>query len=113
MVVAPRSNSSLGSVADPVFGDLPAGTLIAVAEDSQHANVTNFWVGSTWKSSDAAQTQLNNVIDAYHHGQGSLFDDLRLEIESFARSDSSSRLSKHQSISKDQREGDGGEPADR
>jgi hypothetical protein len=49
--------------------------------------VTNFWVGSTWKSSDAAQTQLNNDIDAYHHGQGSLFDDLRLEIESFARSD--------------------------
>jgi len=87
MVVAPRSDSSLGSGADPVFGDLPAGTLIAVAEDPRDANVTNFWVGSTWKSSDAAQTQLNNVIDAYHHGQASLFDDLRLEIESFARSD--------------------------
>ncbi len=87
MVVAPRSDSSLGNLADPVFGDLPAGTLIAVAEDPQRSSVTHFWVGATWKSSDAAQTELNNVIDGFHHGQGSLFDDLRLEIQSFANGD--------------------------
>ena len=87
MVVAPRSDSSLGNLADPVFGDLPAGTLMAVAEDPQRSSVTHFWVGATWKSSDAAPTELNNVIDGFHHGQGSLFDDLRLEIHSFASGD--------------------------
>ncbi len=87
MVVAPRSDAALGTLADPVFGNLPAGTLIAVAEDPRDATVTNFWVGATWKSSDAAQGELNGVIDGFHHGQGSLFDDLRLEIQSFARSD--------------------------
>lgn len=87
MVLAPRSDASLGSVADPVFGDLPAGTLLAVAQDPRDANVTHFWIGSTWRSSDAAQAQLNRVIDAYHNGQGSLFDDLRLEIAAVAHSD--------------------------
>jgi hypothetical protein len=87
LVVSPRSQSALAALADPLFGDLPAGTLIAVAEEPQHPNTTNFWVGSSWQSSDAAQAQLNNVVNAYHKGQGSLYDDLRLEIKSFARGD--------------------------
>lgn len=87
LVVSPRSDSALGNLADPVFGDLPAGTLIAVAEDPHNSNTTNWWVGASWQSSDAAQSQLNNVIQAYHKGQGSFYDDLRLEIRSFARGD--------------------------
>ncbi|MGO9972626.1 MAG: hypothetical protein ACLP01_07440 [Solirubrobacteraceae bacterium] len=87
VVVSPRSESALADFAGPVFGDLPAGTFIAVAEDARDPSTTNYWVGSTLESGDAAQTQLNNVINGYHKGQGSLFDDLRLEIQSFARSD--------------------------
>jgi hypothetical protein len=87
LVVSPRSQSDLGNLADPVYGDLPGGTLIGVAEDPQDPNTTHFWVASTWQSSDAAQNQLNNVINAYHKGQGSLYDDLRLNIQSFARAD--------------------------
>jgi hypothetical protein len=98
LVVPPRSQSALRDIADPVFGDLPAGTLIAVAEDPKNPESTNFWVGSSWQSSDAAQTELNNVIDGFHKGQGSLFDDLRLEITSFASGDAAARhppLSSH------------------
>ena len=87
LVVSPRSQSDLDNVADPVYGDLPAGTLIAVAEDVQDPNTTHFWVGSTWQSSDAAQNQLNDVINSYHKGQGSLYDDLRLNTQSFASAD--------------------------
>lgn len=87
LVVSPRTQSDLDNVADPVYGDLPAGTLIGVAEDAQDPNTTHFWVGSTWQSSDAAQNQLNNVINGYHKGQGSLYDDLRLNIQSFVSAD--------------------------
>jgi len=87
VVVSPRSDSALGKLADPVFGDLPAGTLIAVAEDPKDPNTTNWWIGASWQSNDAAQNQLNDVIQGYHNGQGSFFDDLRLEIQSFARGD--------------------------
>jgi Short C-terminal domain len=87
VIVSPRSDSALGNLADPVFSDLPAGTLIAVAEDPNDPNATNWWVGASWQSSDAAQTQLNDVIQGYRKGQGSLFDDLRLEIQSFAQGD--------------------------
>jgi hypothetical protein len=87
VVVSPRSDSALGDFADPVFGDISAGTLIAVAEDSKDPNTTNWWIGSSWQSSDAAQTQLNDVIQGYHKGQGSLFDDLRLVVQSVARDD--------------------------
>jgi hypothetical protein len=90
-VVSPRSDSALSDLADPVFGDLPDGTLIAVAEDPQEPDQTNWWVGATWQSSDSAQTQLNDVIQGYHRGQGSLFDDLRLEVQSFARADAAAR----------------------
>jgi putative oligomerization/nucleic acid binding protein len=86
-VVSPRNDSSLSNLADPVFGDLPAGTLIVVAEDPNNPNTTNWWVGASWQSSEAAQTQLNDVIQGYKKGQGSLFDDLRLEVRSFARAD--------------------------
>jgi hypothetical protein len=87
LVVSPRSDAALGNIADPAFAKLPAGTLIAVAEDPKNPNTTNWYVGSTWESSDAAQNQLNNVIQGFQKGQGSLFDDLRLEIRSFARGD--------------------------
>ncbi|MFL5824550.1 MAG: hypothetical protein ACJ764_14035 [Solirubrobacteraceae bacterium] len=87
LVVSPRSQAALGDLADPVFGDSPAGTLIAVAGDPQDPNTTHFWVGSSWEPTNAAETQLNNVINSYHKGQGSLFDDLRLAIQSFARGD--------------------------
>lgn len=82
LVVSPLTQSALDDVADSVYGDLPAGTLIGVAEDAQDPNTTHFWVGSTWQSSDAAQNHLNNVINGYHKGQGSLYDDLRLNIQS-------------------------------
>jgi hypothetical protein len=87
LVVSPRSQDDLGDLADPVFSDLPAGTLIAVAEDPTNANQTNFWVGSSWQASDTAQSQLDDVINGYRKGQGSLFDDLRLVIRSFASGD--------------------------
>jgi hypothetical protein len=86
-VISPRSESALGDFADPVFGDMPAGTLIGVAEDAADPNTTNYWVGSSWEDSNTAQSQLNTVINGYHKGQGSLFDDLKLEIQSFARGD--------------------------
>jgi hypothetical protein len=87
LVVSRRGQDSLNSFADPVFGDLPAGTLLAVADDPQNSNLTHFWVGSSWEPSDAAQAQLNDVINGFHKGQGSLFDDLRLAVQSFAHSD--------------------------
>jgi hypothetical protein len=87
VVVSPRSSSDLGNLADPVFGVLPAGTLIAVAEDPKDPNNTNWWVGSSWESSDAAQTQLNDVIQSYRKGQGPFFGDLQREIRSFALGD--------------------------
>jgi hypothetical protein len=87
VVVSPRSQGDLGDLADPVFADLPAGTLIAVAEDPSDANQTNFWVGSSWQNSQSAQTQLDDVIQGYRKGQAPLFDDLRLTIRSFASGD--------------------------
>jgi hypothetical protein len=87
VVVSPRSDSALGNLADPVFSDLPAGTLLAVAQDAADPNTMNWRVGTSWESGDAAQTQLNDVIQSYRKGQGSLFDELRLEIQSFARGD--------------------------
>jgi hypothetical protein len=87
LIVSPRSQNDLGDLADPVFSDLPAGTLIAVAEDPADANQTNFWVSSSWQDSDTAQSQLNDVITGYRKGQGSLFEDLRLVIRSFASGD--------------------------
>jgi hypothetical protein len=87
LVVSPRGESALGNLADPVFGYLPAGALIAVAEDPRNPNNTNWWVGASWESSDAAQARLNDVIQGYRKGQGSFFNDLRLEIQSFARAD--------------------------
>jgi hypothetical protein len=87
LVLSPRSSSAVGNLADPLFGNLPAGTLIAVAEDRKDPNTTHWWVGSSWESSDAAQNELNNVIQGYHKGQGSFFDDLRLEVQSFAQQD--------------------------
>jgi hypothetical protein len=87
LVVSPRSDTELGNLADPVFSDLPAGTLISVAQDPQNQNNSNWWIGSSWESSDAAQTQLNDVIQGYRKGQGSFFNDLRLEIQSFASGD--------------------------
>jgi hypothetical protein len=86
-IAAERSGPEHRRAAVLVYGDLPAGTLIGVAEDAQDANTTHFWVGSTWQSSNAAQNQLNNVINGYHKGQGSLYDDLRLNIQSFASAD--------------------------
>jgi hypothetical protein len=87
LVVSPRTASALGNLADPVFGYLPAGALIAVAEDPRDVNNTNWWVGASWESSDAAQSRLNDVIQGYRKGQGPFFNDLRLEIQSFARGD--------------------------
>lgn len=87
MVLSPRSESAVGNLADPVFGLLPAGALIAVAEDPRNPNNTNWWVGSSWESSDAAQTRLNDVIQGYRKGQGSFFNDLRLEVQDFASGD--------------------------
>lgn len=86
-VVSPRSQAALADLAQPVFNDLPAGTLMAVAEDTAQSNTTNWWVGASWQSGDAAETQLNDVIEGYRNGQGSLFQDLRLEIQSFAQGD--------------------------
>jgi hypothetical protein len=89
LVVSPRSESALANLAQPVFNDLPAaGTLIAVAEDPNNPNNSNWWVGSTWEDGQTAQTELNDVIQGYKKGQGSLFDDLQLEIGSFAYRDS-------------------------
>jgi hypothetical protein len=87
LVVSPRSDSALGDLADPVFSDLPAGTLLAVAEDPQSSTTTNWWIGASWQSSDEAQTELNDVIQGYKKGQGSLYQDLRLEIQNVARDD--------------------------
>jgi hypothetical protein len=87
VVASPRSATALNDLADPVYHDLPAGTLLAVAQDPSDANTTNWWVASSWESSDAAQTEVNDVIHSYRKGQGSLFDDLRLEIQSFATGD--------------------------
>ncbi len=87
LIVSPRDDAALSRLADPVFGDLPAGTLMAVATDPKHPSTTNWWVGSSWQSSAAAQRELNNVIQGYHKGQGSFFDDLRLEVHSFAKGD--------------------------
>lgn len=87
VVVSPRSAAAVGNFADPVFSDLPAGTLLAVADDPSDPNNSNWWVASSWQSSEAAQAELNGVIQGYRKGQGSFFDDLRLEIQSFARGD--------------------------
>ncbi len=87
LIVSPRSQSALGSLAGPVFGELPAGTLLGVADDRQSASTTHFWVGSSWEQSATAENQLNDVINGFHKGQGSLYDDLRLAIQSFARGD--------------------------
>jgi len=87
LVVSPRSESALGNLAQPVFSDLPAGTLIAVANDPNNPNNSNWWVASSWESSAPAVSELNSVIQGYHKGQGSLFDDLQLEIGSFAYRD--------------------------
>lgn len=87
LVASPRSESSLGAFSSPIFGDLPAGTLLTVADDRQRPNLSHYWVGSSWESSDVAENQLNDVINGFHKGQGSLYDDLRLAIQSFARSD--------------------------
>lgn len=87
LVVSPRSSSELADLAQPVFNDLPAGALIAVAEDPANANSTNWWVGASWQPGGQSERQLNDVIQAYHRGQGSFFNDLRLEIRSFARGD--------------------------
>jgi hypothetical protein len=89
LIVSRRGQESLNSFADPIFGDLPAGTLIAVADDPEKRTLTHFWVGSSWEPSDAAQAQLNDVIQGFHKGQGSLFDDLRVAIQSFAHGDAS------------------------
>ncbi len=88
LVVSPRSESSLANLAQPVFNAMPAGTLIAVANDPNNPNNSNWWVGSTWEDSQTAQTELNDVIQGYKNGQGSLYDDLQLEIGSFAYRDS-------------------------
>jgi hypothetical protein len=89
LVVSPRSESALANLAQPVFNDLPAaGTLIAVATDPNNPNNSNWWVGSTWEDSQTAQTELNDVIQGYKNGQGPFFDDLQLEIGSFAYRDS-------------------------
>jgi hypothetical protein len=87
LVVSPRSQSLLDNLASPAFGALPAGTLIAVAESRVHPDTTGYWIGASWESGDAAQKQINDVIQGYKKGQGSLFDDLRLVIRSFARRD--------------------------
>ncbi len=87
LVVSPRSQSALGSFAGGVFGDLPAGTLLGVADDRQRATTTHFWVGSSWEQSAVAENHLNDVINGFHKGQGSLYDDLRLAVRSFARGD--------------------------
>jgi hypothetical protein len=105
LVVSPRSQDDLGNLADPVFSDLPAGTLIAVAEDPTDANQTNFWVGSSWQASDTAQSQLDDVINGYRKGQGSLFDDLRLVIRSFASGDAAAA---HPGSGSDGNSGSGG-----
>jgi hypothetical protein len=105
VVVSPRSQDALGNLADPVFSDLPAGTLIAVAEDPSDANQTNFWVGSSWQDSQSAQTQLNDVIQGYRKGQAPLFDDLRLTIRSFASGDAALD---HPGLASDGSQGSGG-----
>jgi hypothetical protein len=88
LVVSPRSESALGNLAEPLFSDLPAGALIAVANDPSNPNNSNWWVGSSWESSDLAESELNTVIQGYRKGQGSFFGDLQLEIGSFAYRDS-------------------------
>jgi hypothetical protein len=89
LVVSPRSESALANLAQPVFNALPvAGTLIAVANDPNNPSNSNWWVGSTWEDSQTAQTELNDVIQGYKNGQGSFYEDLQLEIGSFAYRDS-------------------------
>lgn len=85
--LSPRSQSALDDIANPAFGDLPAGILIAIADDPQDQRTTHFFVGSTWEDNGTAENQLNGVIQRYHNGQGPLSADLRLAIESFARAD--------------------------
>jgi hypothetical protein len=85
--LSPRSQSALDGIANPAFGDLPAGTLIAIADDPQDPRTTHFFVGSTWEDNGTAENQLNGVIQRYHNGQGPLSADLRLAIESFAKAD--------------------------
>jgi hypothetical protein len=87
LVVSPRTQTALGNLADPVFSVMPAGTLLAVAEDRAQPNTSNWWVGSSWESSDLAESELNSVIQGYKKGQGSFFGDLQLEIGSFAYRD--------------------------
>jgi hypothetical protein len=85
--LSPRSQSALDDISNPAFGDLPAGTLISIADDTQDARTTHFFVGSTWEDNGTAQNELNGVIQGYHNGRGPLSADLRLAIESFARAD--------------------------
>jgi hypothetical protein len=85
--LSPRNQSALEEISNSAFADLPAGTLISIADDPQNARTTHFFVGSTWEDNGTAQNELNDVIQRYHSGQGPLSADLRLAIQSFARAD--------------------------
>ena len=65
--LSPRSQSALEDISNSAFGNLPAGTLISIADDPQDAT-THFFVGSTWEDNGTAQNELNGVIQGYHHG---------------------------------------------
>jgi hypothetical protein len=108
MIVPPRGETALGDLADPVFGDLPAGTLIAVAEDDRDVNQTNYWVGSSWEASNVSQSKLNGAISDYHKGQGSIYDDIRVSIKSFADADTEAGHPSLSAASTASEPGDGG-----